>query len=223
MSETLRDSEQLIYNLIQEYLQNYRIVEQNKLLHYLTSILSKKGSNLNCNGIKQNIESLIQKKMIFDGSRLSYDNVLENVKRKEIYQYIQTNPGVYLNNIIKDTDYANHIVLWHLDMLQKFSYIKTIDYDNHQLYFASNYDSKHAIRGYIMRNEKSQKIIEFLKTNNEGYSKTQLSKILTMHPNTIKKYLDELCKVGIVIKKQIASRNLYLLNNTINNINIKKE
>ena len=42
----------------------------------------------------------------------------------------------------------------------------------------------------------------YLKINNHGIIKTQLSNELKMHPNTIKKYLETIQEHGIIIKEK---------------------
>lgn len=65
---------------------------------------------------------------------------------------------------------------------------------------------------YFTSKEKSKKIIDYLKTNNEGTTKTRLSEVLKMHPNTITKYLDSLLEHNIINKEKMSNKTLYFLN-----------
>ncbi|KKL84874.1 hypothetical protein LCGC14_1960390, partial [marine sediment metagenome] len=79
-------------------------------------------------------------------------------------------------------------------------------------YFDSNFNIKKSKFAYITSQEKGKKIIEYLRQNDFGLSKSQLSKELKMHPNTISKYLKILEQFNVVIKKKVSKRVIYFLN-----------
>ena len=60
--------------------------------------------------------------------------------------------------------------------------------------------------------EESKKILVYLKENDYGITKTNLSTNLGMHHNTITKYLNKFEEFNIILKKKIAKRTLYFLN-----------
>ena len=64
---------------------------------------------------------------------------------------------------------------------------------------------------YYTRHNKCKKILKFLRDNTSGYSKTQLSKELGMHPNTIKKYINDLELLQVIFKNSESNKNLYYL------------
>ncbi|MBY9009750.1 MAG: hypothetical protein KGD74_07795, partial [Candidatus Lokiarchaeota archaeon] len=64
---------------------------------------------------------------------------------------------------------------------------------------------------YFTTKEKSQKIINFMKKENLGITKTTLSQELKMHMNTLAKYLSLLEKYEVIVKKKIDNKNLYFL------------
>jgi len=53
--------------------------------------------------------------------------------------------------------------------------------------------------------------MEYLRNNNKGCSKTFLSKQLGMHPNTVKKYINQLEAIEVVYKRSDSNKNLYYL------------
>ena len=85
-------------------------------------------------------------------------------------------------------------------------------FDNHDIYFDSSLDFEGVKISYFTSKEKSKKIIDYLKSNNEGTTKTRLSEVLRMHPNTISKYLDSLLKYQIINKEKMSNKTLYFLN-----------
>ena len=55
-------------------------------------------------------------------------------------------------------------------------------------------------------------IIEFLRENDYGVSKTKVSKELRMHINTVDKYLDKLKDLELIKMEKISNQNLFFLN-----------
>ncbi len=87
-------------------------------------------------------------------------------------------------------------------------------FENHDIYFDSRFDVKNSKFIYITSKEKSKKIIEYLKNYDFGISKSQLSKELKIHPNTISKYLKLFEQFNIIIKKKVSKRIIYFLNDS---------
>ena len=215
MSMNMTEEESSIYSIIQEYVKSNKPVEINELAHYIESISSIKSINLNYKGIKKIIETLLKKNLIVEGSRLIKDDLMENDRRKSIYEYICNNPAVYHHQIIKELGIPNHIVIWHLNVLLDFNLIKKIRIDNHNTFYDSKRSPYEAKISYYTRHEKCKEIINYIKGNIEGCSKTQLSNKLGMHPNTVKKYIDELENLQIVYKKREMNKTLYYLFKTV--------
>ena len=63
-----------------------------------------------------------------------------------------------------------------------------------------------------MTDEKSKKIIEYLRSNDFGITKTHLSSDLGMHHNTISKYLKMLEEINVIVRKKTSKQTLYFLN-----------
>lgn len=214
MSEELSKQEKLVYDIIQDYLKKRRPLEIKKLVPLITSRLSKKSLNINSNKVKLIVKSLKKKNLIVEGSRLTKDDILKNETRKKIYEFICKNSTVYFHQIMKGLDLPTHSVIWHVNFLHLFNFINRVKIEkhyNHYIYFNKNLDSQQARIMYFTNNKKCKQIIEHLKNENEGCTKTQLSKELGMHPNTIKKYINELEVLNIVSKKRSSNKNLYYL------------
>ncbi|NVM17062.1 MAG: hypothetical protein HWN80_05050 [Candidatus Lokiarchaeota archaeon] len=152
--------------------------------------------------------------MLVEGSKLAKSDLLNNQKRRDIYEYIIKNPGMYFNRIVHELNYSNHIVVWQLSILLKFDCIHKETIENHEIYFDVSKEHKEIIANYFTSKEKSKKIIHFLEKDNIGVTKTNLSHKLNMHMNTLDKYLNLLEKYDVIVKKKIDNRNLYFLKET---------
>lgn len=212
MPFTLTSEEQIVLSVVQEYLDKNRQFNMEKILPFIISRFRLASINISKNGIEEILRSLIKKDLLIEGSKLSRDDILLNLKRLQIYNFILRNPGTYFNRIIKELKLSNHIVVWHLSMLLKFNYISKEVFDNHDIYFDSSLDFEGVKILYFTSKEKSKKIIDYLKSNNEGTTKTGLSEVLKMHPNTVSKYLDSLLQHNIINKEKMSNKTLYFLN-----------
>lgn len=212
MSVELLKQEKLVLNAVQEYLNKNRYFNMKELLPFINSRFKIASININNRGIEEILRSLVKKKIIVKGSKLSRMDILNNQKRKNIYDFILKNPGTYFNKIIRELQISNHVVVWHLNMLLKFNFIKKEKFENHYAYFDSNFNVKNSKFRYVTSKEKSKRIIEYLKYYDFGITKTQLSTDLKMHINTSTKYLKMLEQFNIVIKKKVSKRMIYFLN-----------
>jgi predicted transcriptional regulator len=201
MGMILTEQEKEIYPYIINFVSNNRMIELDKLKSYLRIIASNDAINLNYEGIQHTIQNLIEKKVILEGARLTREQILNNLNRKKVFEYICDNPGVYHYQIAKNLNLANHIIEWHIEILLNYDYIKEIQLDNHQIYHESDISPEQAVIHYYYRNDKVLQIIKFLETQPNGVSKTKIAKQLNMHPNTVKKYVEELLKYNIINKK----------------------
>lgn len=213
MADSIFQYESDVYEIVQDYLSMNRPVEVKKLVPHVHSVLAKRKVNLNAKGVKKIVNSLLRKKLIVQGSRLLREELLENKKRKAIFEYICKHPAVYCYQIIKALDLANHVVVWHVTVLLDFHLINKTHIDNHMVFFEAKIDELSAHHYYYMRNPKSKAIIELLKNNeNCGFSKTEFSRDLSMHPNTVKKYINALESIGLIKKMRENNINCYFLN-----------
>ncbi|MHA1472642.1 MAG: hypothetical protein ACTSQW_06050 [Promethearchaeota archaeon] len=211
MSTDLVENEKIILNFVHEYLNKNRQFTFEDILPFINSRVRLGSVNISNEGIKVILQSLINKKILVEGSKLSKSEILNNQKRNNIYEFISKNPGTYFNRILHELKYSNHIVVWHLSILLKFDFIHKEMLENHAIYFNAKKEFQDVISSYFKSKEKSKKIINFMKDDNIGITKTNLSQELGMHINTVEKYLSLLVKHKMLIKKRIDNKNLYFL------------
>ena len=137
MAEVIANSEQTVLNIINEYLDKNRFFSANDIIPFISSRLAKSGINLNINGIRTVLKSLVEKNVIVEGSKLTRDEILTNLNRNKIYEYIQKNPGINFNKIVSSLNLNIPVVEWHLNILIKFNFIIKEKIDNLDVYFDS--------------------------------------------------------------------------------------
>ena len=180
-----------------------------KVIPFINSRFSKASVNINTNGIIEILESLVKKNHILEGSKLSKENVLKNENRKSIFNIIKQEPGTYLSRIAKVLNLKKPIAEWHLSALLKFNCVKKVKINGHEAYFEVKFEHEKPELLHFMQREKYRKVIEYLKENQKGITKTRLAKNLGMHPNTIKKHIARLEGLGIIYREKISKKELY--------------
>ena len=88
--------------------------------------------------------------------------------------------------------------------------------DNHEVYFDLNVNLRDTNKLYLTSKEKSKKIINYLKINNFGISKTKLSRDLKIHYSTLKKYINSLVEFNIISKVKRSNQILYFFEEKLN-------
>ncbi len=208
----LLEQEKLVLTVIQEYLNKNRYFNMKDILPFIKARFKMASVNINNRGIEEILKTLSQKKIIVEGSKLTREDLLINQKRSLIYEFIGKNPGTYFNRIVKKLNLSNHVVIWHLEMLLKFEFIKRQKIENHEIYFDFEYRLKNTELKYFTSKEKSKLIIDYLKINDIGITKTRLAGDLKIHINTATKYLTFLEQFQVILKKKFSGKILYFLN-----------
>lgn len=212
MSVDLLPQERIVLEIVQNYLSKNRQFDIDDIIPYISYYLRRTSNKLNYEGIKSVLKSLINKNFLIEGSKLTNDDVLKNDKRKKIYHHILKKPGIYFNKLVNDLGFSTHVVVWHLNILIKFNFIKKRIFNKHEIYFDSNVDITDAKFSFYISHDKSQNIIQYLQQNNIGLTKTKLSKALNMHPNTLSKYLLILERLEVILKEKIDNKILFFVN-----------
>ncbi len=208
----LSEEQRLVLNIIQEYLNKNRTFNKIEIIPFLNAKIAKKKKNISYNGICEILKSLVENNIIVEGSKLIKSNIFSNLNRKKIYEFITKNPGIHFNKLVKSLNISVFSVEWHLNILLKFNLIRKVKIENFDAYFDSKLPSKNDEILHIISREKCKKIIQYIKQNNEGYSKNYLSKELEIHSNTISKYIEKLEEFGLLLKKELSNMTLYFLN-----------
>lgn len=212
MTEQLAGLEKAVLGIIQDYLNKNRVLDMDKIVPIIQSRLREKSKRLTIYGIQLILKSLQEKKLIVKASKLTHDDILNNNKRRKIHKFILNYPGTHFNRIVSKLKISSHVVVWHLNILQKFGYIKKEKIENREIYYTPDINKQKVHQLYYIYKANSQKIINYLKENNIGVSKTRISTDLNMHINTVSKYLKVLKNIEVINKEKHSRSILFFLN-----------
>jgi predicted transcriptional regulator len=131
--------------------------------------------------------------------RIRRSNVLNNANRDQIYGFINSNPGTYPNEIVKETELNKGVVEYHLGMLENQNMIISYKTRGKIHYFLneSTYGENEKILLAALKNDKHKRIIlEIL--NSEQITHETLAERIGVSAPTINWHIRHLKEEGIV-------------------------
>jgi len=212
ISLDLTIEESQVLALVEEFLNQNRVCYKPNLVSFIKNRNFQDDNGLNHNGIEHILDSLAAKHVIVEGSKLTRNTTLSNLNRSSIYEEIKNNPGVYLNKLSKNLGLSIFLTNWHLNILLRFNVIRKQEFNKQIAYFDSELPSENDYILQIISRAKCSEIIENLRLNSKGCTKSQITKTLRMHHTTVNKYLEILIEKQLVNLKIVDNKNLYCLN-----------
>jgi DNA-binding transcriptional ArsR family regulator len=72
---------------------------------------------------------------IFSFTRLKKIKMLDNLNRKNIFELVKANPGIHFKKILRELDFQPGALSYHLNVLEKGEYIKSIQDGNYRRFY----------------------------------------------------------------------------------------
>jgi predicted transcriptional regulator len=144
------------------------ILDENKILSIDTLYYrAKKRLKLPRKGLNAIIEMLINNKVLVNRSKFTRRTVLSNETRETIYNFIQHNIGAHFSLIKKFGNSSDKVsspgeLIWHLDMLIKFNYIKKLTLKNYTIFIPVDVDDESGQIYFILQDELYRKILGYV-------------------------------------------------------------
>jgi predicted transcriptional regulator len=161
--------------------------------------------------------SLIKKKMIVEGSKLTYQDILGNPLRSQIADYITKNPGSHVRDIRRAMNIDNAESAWHLKMLEKFGYLRGKRFGKYLAYYPANlaesaYDE---ILCTIRQDTTYHVLYDIFSSPNA--SLPEISQRLAMNPSTVQYHVDKLLKLNVLYAASdpASSGSRFTVNNDV--------
>jgi predicted transcriptional regulator len=206
---SLEKVESVVIKLVEEYLTKKTFFSIRDIISYISNRV-RYNPNINENRIELILKDLIKKRVIIPGTRLMKNNIIEHPVRNEIFNFIKKNPS-NINKIMRVLNIGSNQALWHLSCLEKFKFIRSKQINNHKIFFKFDSNPKLDPFYYYLRKKIVQKITNFMKNENKTFKITEIATSLKKNHSTIKKYIDILNKLELIIIEKENKRNLYKL------------
>jgi predicted transcriptional regulator len=207
---SLDNLESIVFGLVKEYLTKKTFFSIIDIIEFVSNRV-RLNPNLNRNKIELIIKSLIKKRIIIPGTKLMKNNIIENPKRNEIYNYIKKSPS-NINEIMRALKIGSNQALWHLSCLEKFEFVRSKKLNNHRIFFKFDSNPKLDKFYHYMKKDIVLKIIDFMLKEDKPLKITEIANRMKKNHTTIKKYLSILENLKLVETEKEKNRILFKLN-----------
>lgn len=127
-------------------------------------------------------------------------NVLESPVRREMFEYIKANPGVYLREISRALDINPTNTSWHLRKLGDAELVKCQMANGLKLYYPVEGGMKTkqtALANSILKNENARTVVAYLMAH-PGAHQREIARALGVNHGTVRWHLKKLVLTDIV-------------------------
>ena len=200
-----------VLEIAEEILREQQVLTLDKLFSR-----AKRKLKIPNSGLKSIIQYLVNKKILVDQSRFTRLSVMSNPVRKHLYSTLRTNIGVHLAAVKKLLQQnipklGVGQLLWHVDMLIKFDYIKTVKVGNYLILLLKDIDDDYGRICFFLRDELNWRILKLL--NSEGHlTRSEIYKVLNESRELIYYHVKNLIKNELLL---ISDNSLIKIHPTI--------
>ena len=204
-------SVQRVIEIAKEVINNHNVLDTELLYR-----LAKRRLKFPRKGLLSIIQLLINKKVLVEGSKYTRDDILNNKYRFHLYRFLTSYLGAHFSSIRKQivTDNSGNLgssgqLIWHLEMLIKFNYIKKIKIKNYTVFLPYEIDGEIGLLHFVLRDEIYLKIIQLL-LSNENLKRSEVHKLVNEKRETIYYRINNLIEFNIM--KLSGDNNSLVLN-----------
>ncbi len=117
------------------------------------------------NSLLMAINTLVQKKIIFEGKSITRDSIMENPTRKAIFQLVIAEPGIHFSRIKEIMQKDSRTISLHLGILLRFALIRSKEFDSNTVYFDKNLGEEFDYVYYFIHKKHVRGVFEVLLKN----------------------------------------------------------
>ncbi|MFC7115653.1 winged helix-turn-helix transcriptional regulator [Natronoarchaeum sp. GCM10025703] len=137
------------------------------------------------------------------------DDILELETRKEIFEYVQANPGVHFSQLKRDLDMETGLVQHHLRTLENYDVLTSQDHQGkRRLFVAEELDEEERAILSSLRYETTRHILLFLLEEDTARNRA-IAEELGVAPATVSWHVSRLIENGIVSKVRDGRTTFY--------------
>ncbi|MHA1520698.1 MAG: hypothetical protein ACTSRK_10995, partial [Promethearchaeota archaeon] len=115
-------------------------------------------------------------------------NIFANQIRREIYNTIESNPGITINKLKQFLDIGSHQILYHLGALLEFNQIQFVQFNKIKSFGIKSISKEHIIIGFYLLRTNVCRIISHILNSNALFTITRLSDALEDLPESTVRY-----------------------------------
>lgn len=155
------------------------------------------------------VEYLEKNHFIKNNSPLLKSTVLENEKRRQIYNEICHYPGIYFNLLKSKTDSGSKIVDHHLTVLLEFGFIFEEKMNGKRCFFPVTTAREHTWFNFFFQLDPTRKIIDVFLRSNPSLTPQELSKYTGMNYALVAYHVNKLVYNNVLVAMDVAGHHAY--------------
>lgn len=137
------------------------------------------------------------------------EDILELETRKEIFEYVQTNPGVHFSQVKRDLDMETGLLQHHLDTLEEYDVLMSQEHQGkRRLFVAEELTNEEREILSSLRYETTRHILLFL-IQEEAARNGSIADELSVAPSTVSWHVSRLVEDGIISQIQDGRTTFY--------------
>ena len=193
------------------------VMNQNKVLNIEKLYnITKKRLKIPRSGLLFIIQFLINEKILIEGSKFSKETVLINNNRKNIYDFIENNPGLHFSILRKfalsnDSGSSGQLI-WHLEMLIRFNYIKKFKVGNYTVYIPFDMYEEVGRIIFLLRDRINNKLIRLL-VKMETLIKSEIYTVLEEKKADVYYRINNLMEYNIISLSEASDKEICINSN----------
>jgi predicted transcriptional regulator len=125
-------------------------------------------------------------------STITYDNVLANYNRAEIYHLIKEKPGIHFNEIVRNLELSKGQTQWHLSWLERLDMIKRKRTKQYLMFYLNDgslpYESNELAHTIVVKSETRNQILNIIQEE-PGITQLEIKKKVQRSQSTITYHL----------------------------------
>lgn len=158
------------------------------------------------------INFLLEHRILVEGSKLTKDLVLSNLHRKNIYEFIRTNRGAKFSTIrgtYEGTTGSSGQLIWHLQLLLKFNYIKKLKFKRFTIFLPIEMDDEEGLMTFFVQDSLNKKILKLL--NVQGpLKRTDIYEALDAPREKIHYRVKMLLETNLILTLDESEKEVYI-------------
>ena len=136
------------------------------------------------------------------------EELLKNENRKEIYHFLEANPGIHLRELQRRLGYPLTTLEYHLDYMARRNIIYKEGDGRFNRFYAKLIEEKDKEVISVLRQRRLREIVLVI-LGKDGAKFQELKDILGLPSSTLSYYLKRLTDNKIISRQQIGSETLY--------------
>ena len=189
-----------IISIARQLMENHYLFDSEML--YFQCIRAIK--DVTASAINADIVELLNKHVLINGTALDRLSLLDNPRRKMIYDLISSMPGLNITRIAKNLGIFVTNAKWHVNALEKFQLIRSRSINDQIYYFPFSTSDEHDKANVVLNKNGMREIIGIM-VKNSTVTIDYFLKSVPIPKTTLLRKIKELVESGVIAMSRSAS------------------